>query len=464
MSRHTVSKALLALTLAPGWGLAASPPAEVETGETVRQELVLTNQNLAVVSETRRSNIPFGDAVLLWNGVASSARTETWSVTNAKEASVRWLGLTSPLSAETRSWLAGLEGKRIRIERAAGGGSAEAEVVAVFGDSPEHVLFREGADLVYGEPGARLVLPAASPGAARPGRVRLKLGSERAGSREITSRYLVRDVNWEANYALTLAPDEKSGRLEGWFTIENRSGAEFAPTRLRLLAGILRAAAAPRPPTGMYRAAGVAAEAAIEPSVSVSESRMYELASPGRLAEGRTMFPLAENVEVPVEKHYLLRSTYWLGENPESQPLPVEVLYHVDAKKVEAALPAGTVRVYTGAGSVFTGEDRIAHTPEKTDFEIETSEAFDLTARRRQSSFQQLSPRETESGFEVTITSRKKEEATVIVRENFPGDWTLVQSSVPASQKSARVVEFAVPVPAGGQGQLTYRVRVRTGR
>lgn len=457
--RGAVSRGLIVLGLATGLARPAGP-AQLETGETVRQELVLTNQNLAVVSETRRASLPAGDVLLSWSGVASSARTETWSLTNAKEASLRWLGLTSSLPFESRSWLTGLEGKRIRIERP-GGGSTEAEVVAVFGDNPEQVLFREGTDLVYGEPGARLVLPGGTPGAARPGRVRLKLESERAGSREISSRYLVGEINWEADYALTLAPDERSGRLEGWFEIENGSGAEFAPTRLRLLAGVLRVSAAPRAITKAYPYA--VAEAVVETSIPASESRMYELASPGRLAQGRTTFPLAENVEVPIEKRYLVRATYWLGQNAESQPLPVEVVYHVGAKTIEAALPAGTVRVYTGAGSVFTGEDRIAHTPEKTDFEIETSEAFDLTARRLQSSFQQLSPRETESGFETTIVSRKKEPVTVIVRENFPGDWTLVQSSVAGSRKSAGMIEFAVPVPAGAQAQVTYRVRVRTG-
>ncbi|MGH9316712.1 MAG: DUF4139 domain-containing protein [Thermoanaerobaculia bacterium] len=459
---RAISRALFVLGLGTTGLARPAVPAEIETGETIRQELVLTNQNLALVSETRRSNLPAGEVLLSRSGVASSARTETWSLTNAREAKVRWRGLTSALPSESRSWLTGLEGKRIRIERPAGGGSTEAEVVAVFGDDPEHVLLREGADLVYGEPGARLVLPGGTPGAARLGRVRLKLESEWAGPREITSRYLVGEINWEADYALTLAPDERSGRLEGWFQIENRSGAEFAPTRLRLLAGVLRASTGPRTPATALRYA--AAEVAVEPSVPVSESRMYELASPGSLAQGRTTFPLAASVEVPVEKRYLVRTTYGLGENAESQSLPVEVVYHVGAKTIEAALPAGTVRIYAGADSVFTGEDRIAHTPEKTDFEIETSEAFDLTARRRQSSFQQLSPRKTESGFETTITSRKKEAATVIVRENFPGDWTLIQSSIPGSRRSARVVEFAVPVPAGGQAELTYRVRVRTGR
>ncbi|MGE5276206.1 MAG: DUF4139 domain-containing protein [Acidobacteriota bacterium] len=437
---------------------AAPSPAEVEAGAVARQEIVVTNQNVAVVSETRSANLPAGEVSLVWTGVPSSARTETWSLTNAPEAAVRLLGLSAPLPSA--GLLVDLVGKRVRVERPGGAGSVEAEVVAVSGATPDQILFREDNGLVYGEPGARLVLLGP---AAGPGRVTLRLSSERAGERALKSRYLVSDIDWQANYALTLAPDEKSGRLEGWFTIDNRSGVAFAPARLRLLAGVLRVASAPAPRVAPMQAQALVA-GGVEASQPVSESRMYEVASPGRLAPGRAAFRLAENAEVPIEKRYVARTSYWFGENAESQTVPVAVIYRVGARKLAAALPAGVVRIYVDAGSVFAGEDRIGHIPEKTDFDVESSEAFDLTARRRQTSFTQTGPRESESAWEVTIASRKTDAATVIVRDSFPGDWSLVESSVPASQKSARVVEFPVPVAAGGEVRLTYRVRVRTGR
>jgi len=462
MRRHVAFPCALALSLFSAAGAAgALEPAEAETGETTRLEIVLTNQNLAVVRETRRADLPAGAVSLAWGGIATSARTETWSVVNARDAAVRWLGLSA--ASAPAGPLGDLAGKHIRVERP-GGGTVDAEVVSAFGGSPDQILLREGNDLVYGEPGARLVAPGAAAG-GRPARVRLKLSAEKAGPRELTSRYLVSDVNWEANYALSLAADEKSGRLEGWFTVDNHSGTAFAPTRLRLLAGVLRTATAPMPrAAAAYGVAGGMGAQEVAPSEAASESRMYEIPSPGRLAEGRVTFPLADTADVPVEKRYLARATYGFGEAQESQNLPVAVIYRVGAKKLAAALPAGVVRVYTEGGALFGGEDRIGHTPEKTDFDVETSEAFDLTARRRQTSFTQTGPRESESAWEVTIVSRKKEAATVAVRESFPGDWTLVQSSVPASQKSARLVEFAVPVPAGEETRLTYRVRVRIGR
>jgi len=448
--------ASLALALA-GAFLPAQQPSRA--GAPVgRQDLVVTNQNLAVVVENRTVSLPAGRFDLHWDGAPVSARTETWTVTNAREAGVRWLGLTAPLAGGEPEWLAGLVGKRVRISRP-GGATVEGDLLAVYGPTPAQALFREGGELVYGEPDARLSLPSEPGAPARPEGVTLRLESERAGSRTLTSRYLVGDVSWEASYALSLAADEKRGRLEGWFVVDNRSGADFQPSRLRLLAGTLRVTSSPTPRPMAARAE--IAMRVVAQSAEVSEARAYEVEAPPRLSVGRTTFPLASDAEVAVEKRYVARSTYWVGANEEPQPIPVGVQYRVETKPIARALPAGVVRVYVEGGSVFSGEDRIEHTPERTDVEIETSEAFDLTARRRQVSFQQTNRTESESAYEVVITSRKKEPVTVLVREQFPGDWTVVESSVPPKKRAAFNADFPVSVPAGGEVKLTYRVRVR---
>jgi hypothetical protein len=449
--RRAVAAVFLILSSAPTLSQAPS-----------RQEVVVTNQNLGLVTESRPISVPAGRAEILWSGAPASARTDTWTLTNAAEAGVRFLGLTAPLPGQGRAgadWLLGLVGKRVRIHRLHGE-TAEGEVLAVNGASPAEILFREGNDLVYGEPDARISVAESAAVAGRPAGVTLKLESDRAGSRTLTSRYLVGDVTWEASYALSLTPDEKRGRLEGWFVVDNRSGADFTPSRLRLLAGTLRVASLPPVPMVAMRQAAVAQETAV--STELSESRIYDVESPPRLPTGRTTLPLAAGADVAIEKRYVVRTSYWYGAMEESQRVPVGVEYRVETKPLARALPAGVVRVYAEGGTVFTGEDRIEHTPERTDIEIESSEAFDLTARRRQVSFQQLSQRETESAYEVVLTSRKKDGVTVLVREQFPGDWTVVESSVPARKLAAYTAEFPVSVPAGGEAKLTYRVKVRT--
>lgn len=440
--------------------LAADEIVRLSPSQTVRQETVITNQNLALVTETRKANLPAGRLELFWEGAPPTARTETWSLSGSR--GVRWLGLESIGFArgapESTEWLKPLVGKTVRVVRP-GGTSVDADVLEVHGPTPDLLLFREGANLVYGEPQASLRTPADGSRAQRAAGVYLKLSLEKAGDREISSRYLVASVSWEADYALTLSTDEKSGRLEGWFVVDNGCGAELVPNRLRLLAGALRLAseAQPRFAGGVT---GAAAEALVLPSASASEPRVYEIASPGRLGEGRTTFPLAENVAVQVSKRYMVRP-FWSVSNADALRVPVAVQYRVATAPLGKALPAGIVRVYAEQGSFFVGESRVPHAPEGTDLDLETAEAFDLVARRQQTAFAQVGPRETESTVEISIVSRKKEPVTVLVRESFPGDWTVLDSSSPPVRRDAFTAEFAVPVPAGSTTKLTFRVRVR---
>lgn len=101
---------------------------------------------------------------------------------------------------------------------------------------------------------------------------------------------------------------------------------------------------------------------------------------------------------------------------------PVSVLLEVEnseAKGLGRPLPGGTVRVLApdaGGALRLAGEDIIGHTPR---------------------------------------------DETVRVIESVPGDWRLVRSSLPGQKVDATTLRFEVPVPAGGESTLTYRVRSR---
>src|SRR5207302_10779808 len=47
------------------------------------------------------------------------------------------------------------------------------------------------------------------------------------------------DMNWNADYVLTVAADQKVADLNGWVTIVNNSGTAFKNAQLQLVAGEL---------------------------------------------------------------------------------------------------------------------------------------------------------------------------------------------------------------------------------
>ena len=132
-------------------------------------------------------------------------------------------------------------------------------------------------------------------------------------------------------------------------------------------------------------------------------------------------------------------------------------------------LPAGVVRVYADDSrgmAQFVGEDRIGHTPKNETVALKLGESFDVTARRKQTSFRKLSGTGAydyayEAGFELQIKNAKAEPVEVKVLESIPADWRMLSESQPHTKESASLAVWRVLVPAEGAATLSWQVEVR---
>jgi hypothetical protein len=127
-------------------------------------------------------------------------------------------------------------------------------------------------------------------------------------------------------------------------------------------------------------------------------------------------------------------------------------------------MPAGIVRVYQtdGAGQVqYVGEDRIDHTPKDEKLTIQIGSAFDIVAERKQTDYQKLGGDLYEFAYEVTLRNHKDGPINVEVHEPIGGDWTMIFATHQWTKTEAWAARFDVPVPAGGEAKLQYRVRAR---
>ena len=132
-------------------------------------------------------------------------------------------------------------------------------------------------------------------------------------------------------------------------------------------------------------------------------------------------------------------------------------------------LPKGVVRVYqrdSQGRPQFVGEDTVDHTPKNEQVRLKLGDAFDLTARRRQTDFKSLGPQGQfhnvyESAYRVDLANAKHEPVTVTVLEPLRGDWEITQNSHPFTKESSGLARFQVTVPAEGTAALIYRARVR---
>ena len=347
-------------------------------------------------------------------------------------------------------------------------GPADTLYATVLGVDPERYLMPDGsvsfstpgtpfypADLVVVDPVATMTLRSSA------ARNALRLG------------YFTGGASWQANYEVILG--RSTATVQGDATISN-DRLRLENAEVQLLAGsVSKAGGREERANGMMlaRAAEMDANATEQ---RVGEFHLYSLPGKTTLLPGITSsIALFDPVQAPYEKNYVVRGALpWYGilpQYPDPKDVPVEVTYTVKRPRTadfgNRPLPGGTARLYQPDSSArlqLVGEASIDHTPAGEDLRLFAGTAFDITAKRVQTTY--TTRRDSlrtwaTADYSVTITNATDSIVTVDVLEQRPGEWTVLSSSVPATKLSSSTQRFRVNVPARGEAVVTYRVRVK---
>ncbi len=316
---------------------------------------------------------------------------------------------------------------------------------------------------------------------------RATLALEATRARPRTELAYVADgaARWEAAYQMVLVGGR--AQVSGTATILSQT-LRADSAEVQLVAGsIKRAAAAGQPAWYVRGAMKVAAQevSATPTEEAVGETHVYQL--PGRLslepATPTTMALFPRSVAAYAQELIVPGALPWrgfLGQAPgDDNRAPVQVWYTLKRARGtpfgDRPLPGGTVQLYqadSGGRVQLLGEARSDHTAPGRDLRVQSGDAFDVTAERVQTDYNQeqlaparrgLAPRQRiTAAYKVTIANAKAETVTVDVREARYGVWRIVESSLPAEKLSATEVRFRVAVPANGEATLTYTVQAES--
>jgi hypothetical protein len=292
--------------------------------------------------------------------------------------------------------------------------------------------------------------------------------------------YFTEGASWYATYDAILAG--RNGRITGKAVIDSRSLAA-TDAAVQLVAGDVSRATREKDvryaEEMMVRAQAANAMDGAAQQQRVGEFHLYSL--PGRVTvrPGQsTARALFEPARVDWERKYVVpgQPQFWgpLQRMGDEENVPVEVRYIVkrprDSDFGGRPMPAGIARVYQpdSAGRLqLVGEASVTHTPAGQDLELTAGTAFDVTARRVQTSYDtQVEPLGggatrtiVTAEYEVTLTNATDSAVSVTVVEGRHGDWEIISSNVPSRRVSSTRAEFVVEVPARGNRALRYRIR-----
>ncbi len=306
-----------------------------------------------------------------------------------------------------------------------------------------------------------------------------RLASVEEGSQDVEVTYLTEGVNWHANYIVVLADDEQSIDLDGWVTLENRSGTSYEDAKLKLIAGDIH-----RAPTTDYvveRELAMEMAPAAAPAVEERgffEYHLYDVQRPVTVKDQQTkQIQFATGNDVPAAKFFVYDGGQFRFTG-FYQPLDDPGYGSVSNKSVMVMLefrngedqglgiplPRGTLRVYKkdiDGSSLLIGEDAIDHTPKDEQVRLYIGDAFDIVGERIQTDFQtDYDDDWMEETFEITVRNHKDEDIEVrIVEHMFRwSQWEILESSHGYEKTDSQTIEFAVPVEAGSETVVTYTV------
>lgn len=335
----------------------------------------------------------------------------------------------------------------------------------------EGYVYDMGGKIVFELPGPVVLDAVPEELSARPTLV-WTLEANRDGKQDVETAYLSSGLSWRADYVLLLDESEKQGGLNGWVTLDNKSGASFQNAQLKLVAGDVNRVRPRMMHDMMAKEMTMAMPAPQFEEESFFEYHLYTLQRRTDVKDQQTkqiLFFDADRVGVDkaytfqAQPHYF-RQGFVAPEGTENVEVTLR-FRNSQANGLGNPIPEGVLRVYKkdrDGAPQFLGENRMRHTPKDETLEFAVGRAFDVVGEHAQMDYKRIGERVAEMAYRVKLRNHKPEKIQVRVVENFYGDWTILESSHPATKENARRASFVLDVARDGESVLTYRVRITT--
>ena len=473
-----LKKSLLLFLLFVVWGVPVFTQSQAASQSTSADqknvEVTVYNSNLALVKDQRNVNLSKGQGELRFMDVAAFIMPESVHVSSLN-AGDQFNVLEQNYEYDLMDYgklLSKYVGKDIKLlydnpyqDRK---DVVDAQLLSYNNNQP---VYKIGDEIHLGYPGYQILPQVPENLIAKPTLTWL-YDNNFSDSNELEVSYLTTNLSWKADYVLVLDQKDAAADLSGWVTVDNQSGAGYENASLKLVAGDVN-----RVNTDVYqydmmemKATARGASAPQFEEKGFFEYHIYDLQRRTDLKNNQTkQISLLEAAGVNIKKEFITNGNqdyYYSQYQGNDIKQAVEVTVRFDNKKENALgmpLPKGIVRLYKEDEDKklqFIGEDNIEHTPKDEEVKIRVGEAFDVVAQRKQTDFKQLTSRQSESEWEITLRNHKEEDVTVKIIEPVHGNWVVVSNSHPYKKEDAFTLSFEVSVPKDQEVVVKYRVKI----
>jgi hypothetical protein len=452
----------------------AEPVAEITSSAADRTATAVTvyNDNLALVKERRKLNLPAGAVRLSLRDVSAQLQAETALLRAVTGKPISLIEQNFDFDLLTpQKLLDKYVGREVTVIRTNPSTGAETREKATVLAAGQGTVLRFADRIETGAPG-RIAYDSVPANLRDRPTLSVLFDGAGANGQTLELSYLTGGMSWKADYVAELAADGKSLDLSGWVTLTNSSGASYENATLQLVAGSVNRVINQQPMTlgKMARSEMMDRAVATPREESLSDFHLYTFDRPTTVAENQTkQLALLSASNVPAEREYLLAGSdyYYMGRYEslgEKLKPAIFLIFQNRNGQMGKPLPAGTVRAYardSQGAAQFVGEDHIEHTAKNETVRLRLGEAFDITADRKQTSYKRISDHINENAYNIVIRNAKSEPVTVKVQEPVPGDWEIIQQNYKHVKENAHTAVWNITIPPEGRATLEYTARVK---
>lgn len=264
--------------------------------------------------------------------------------------------------------------------------------------------------------------------------------------------YLINNISWQSNYILNLSKDEAS--LDGWISIDNRSGKAYENVDLHVLAGDINRAAQEPIHYKQIRAMGMMEDASNVVHQAHEGYHFYTVPFKTNIANNeKTQIKFIHKENIPTQRKYSAMLSNPLIFNGQTEH---PVTQFITLNPLDIALPKGVVRTYSklAATNILLGESTLAHTPKESPISLEIGKSFDLSVTESIDSRNDDQYR-LNATMKYTLKNNSDEAKTVELLIPFNKDEnSKVQTQEEFTYTKGNLVTFSIPLNAMGTKEI----------
>ena len=477
----------------------------------------LDREGLALIVETRTVDLPAGEAVIRFEGVAGGIVGQSAVLEGLPTGVIERntdFDLLTPGSLFERS--IGETVRVVRINPVTDGAEEHVALIRAGANGP--VLEVDGGFEALSCSGLtqRVVFDRVPEGLSDQPSLSVRTRAGEAGRYTVTLAYLATGLQWSSDYVAELAPDGRCMALTGWLTLANFGSTGFVDAPVQAVAGNLRTEsgtvpvdavrlprragcwpqdtttegkspaysgmtepmppppppAPPPPPRLQMRDEVVVTGSRIAEQGELGDYKIYTLPERTTVAARQTkQVRFLERRDVPVERLYRARIDGSSDLRSVTGPLQTDIVLRLDNDADSAlglALPGGTWSLRqqrTDGPAFFTGEARSTDRPIGLPVELSIGQSPNVRVRYRTtdySSSQTGGVTTTLYTVQVEVMNAGAEAASleVIPWAYFQPGFTITRESRESSITEGGYPAWSFAVPAGSVERLSFSYRV----